>query len=327
MRKLGLLLVATLVAGLVASMGALSLQRGDAEAQAQTPEGTVAAAVDAWNDGDAELFISFFTAAGFEQVTGVDRTVAAVEADMEETGPIAGFEVSGVKVVGGGFTAIVDIQFEAGFSLYDRWTFEKTAGGLVISGSEPASRPIPPGVPAVDLSLQEYAFVYNEAAIQAADGNFAFSVKNTGEEEHEVVVLGVTSDKPLLELLEAADFESDEDPEGIEFLAFGGFFAPGSEGSAVFEQPFAPGKYALVCFLPSPDGIPHAFLGMVSEFTVSGGGPVDAPGGGITPPNTGDGGLLDGGIPGMTWLLMVIATVLVLGGGAGLVASRARTGA
>jgi hypothetical protein len=327
MCKLGLFSVAAIVAGLVVGMSALSLQRGDAEANAQTPEATVAAGVEAWNDGDAEAFISYFTADGLEQVVGIEPTVAAVEADMDETGPIAGFEVSEVKVVGGGFTAIVDIQFEAGFSLYERWTFENTANGLVISASEPASRPIPPGVPAVDLTVQEYAFVYNEAAINAADGNFAFSVTNKGQEEHEVVILSLDSDKPLIDLLQDSDPESEDLPQGVDFVAFGGFFPPGSGGNVVLPGPLAPGKYGLVCFVPSPDGIPHAFLGMVSEFSVSGGGPVDAPAGGITPPNTGDGGLLDGGTPGMTWLLMVIATVLVLGGGAGLVASRVRSGA
>jgi hypothetical protein len=30
-----------------------------------------------------------------------------------------------------------------------------------------------------------------------------------------------------------------------------------------------PGDYTLICFFPSPDGTPHAALGMVATFTVA----------------------------------------------------------
>jgi hypothetical protein len=249
---------------------------------------------------------------------------------MEETGPIADYEVTNLRLEGGAFTANVSLQFEAGFSIFQLWTFQSTDDGWVVAGSEDVSRPIPPGVPAVDMQLDEYAFIYNEAAINAADGNFAFSVSNVGEEDHEVVLLANDSGEPILDLL--AEAGEDEDlPQGVEFVTFGGVFEPGATGTVVLDQPLSSGTYALVCFLPSPDGTPHAFLGMVSEFTI-GSGPVDggggaAPGGGgtISPPNTGDAGLRSAGGDTATWLMLGIAVTLVLGGAAGFARSRATT--
>ena len=332
MGRLTFLSLTGAVAGIVLGVGALAL--GGAQAQAPTPEAAVEGAVEAWNAGDAEAFLGFFTPEAFELIVGTEPTVAAVEADMEATGPIASFELSDLRLEGGVFTGVADIQFEAGFSIYELWTFEDTDDGWIIADSEFATRPIPPGVPAVDMALDEYAFIYDEDAINAADGNFAFDVANVGEEPHEVVVLSIDSDRPLLELLAASDPESEEMPEGVEFVTFGGFFEPGQEGTTVFPQPLAPGKYGLVCFVPAPDGTPHAFLGMVSEFTV-GSGPVAPPaptvkpgtGGGITAPNTGDAGLLESGQDGASWLVLGLALTLAIGGTVAVVRSRSGTSA
>lgn len=338
MRKRRLLSLSAVVAGLVLGMGALALG-GSAQAQ-ESPQATLDAAVEAWNAGDAEAFAALFNDEGLQTEFGTTRADAVefLEGEMEGTGPIASAELSDLRLEGGAFTGIVDIQFEAGISLYEEWTFVETADGYVIGPTEPASRPIPPGVPAVDMTLQEYAFVYNEAAIQAADGNFAFDVTNVGEEEHEIVVLSIDSDQSLLELLQASDPESEELPAGVEFVTFGGFFPPGAEGTTLFDQPLGPGKYGLVCFVPSPEGVPHAFLGMVSEFEISGGlagggGTSDGGAGGgstggggtgggpITPPSTGSGGLLDGATTSSS-IMLAMASVLVVAGLGGLFALR-----
>lgn len=321
--KRRLLSLSAVVAGLVLGMGALTTG-GNAQAQ-ESPQATLDAVVTAWNAGDAEAFLSYLTPDALMDIVGIEYTVEAVEANMEETGPIADYSLSNLRIEGGAFTGLVELQFEGGFGLFELWTFQDTDDGWVIAGSEPASRPIPPGVPTVDMTLQEYAFVYNEAAIQAADGNFAFEVTNAGEEEHEIVVLGIDSDQSLQELLEAGDPESEDLPEGLEFITFGGIFEPGETGTTVFDQPLGPGRYGLVCFIPSPEGVPHAFLGMISEFEI-GGGPVDDgddDNGGsspITPPSTGNGGLLDASTD--SSVLVVVAAMLVFGGLGGLFAFR-----
>ena len=327
MLKLRLLSLSALVAGLVLGLGALSPGGDSAQAQEATIQGTLDAVVAAWNGEDFETFISYFTDEGLAHNFEVSRDEAVdfVTGDREETGPIASAEASRIRLSGGVFTAIVDLQFEAGFSIYEEWEFYMTDDGWKIGAGQPVSRPIPPGVPAVDLTLQEYAFVFNEDAVNAADGNFAFKISNAGEEEHEVVLLSIDSNESLLDLLMSSDPESEDLPAGVGFVTFGGFFAPGDEGTVIFSEPLSAGKYGLVCFVPSPEGTPHAFLGMVSEFTV-GGGPVDGPGGGITPPSTGDAGLLGGGSGYTTWLMLGLALTLILGGAAGFARSRAAVG-
>ena len=334
MVKLRLLSMLAVVAGMVLGMSAFTLGGNNAEASSEDDiRATLQAIMQAWNAGDVDTFMSYWLDEGlaYQFPTEDGQTQKeAVEAAINDTGPIASIEVTDVFAPGGNATGIVDLKFEAGFSLYEKWDFEFSGGMWKIGAGTPASRPIPPGVPAVDLSLQEYAFNYNPAAIQAADGNFAFKVTNVGQQEHEVVLLKIDSDKPLLDLLQSADPESEDLPQGLEFAQFGGVFAPGTSGTVIFDQPLSNGRYGLVCFLPSPEGVPHAFLGMVSEFDVgqlapSTGG--DSSSGGITPPSTGDAGLLhqDGGTT--TWLMLALATMLVLGGTAGLVKSVARPNA
>lgn len=330
MSRLRLLSLASLAAGMVLGMGALALGNGGAQAQSNAVQATLDVAVDAWNDEDAATFVSYFTDEGLQAQFGVTRAeaVAAIQEEMEGTGPILSAEASDIVLAGGAFTAAVELQFAVGFVVYEEWEFVQTAEGLKIGANSPLSRPIPPGVPVVDMTLQEYAFVYNEAALQAADGNFAFSVSNEGAEEHEIIVFRLTGNGSLLDLLSDADFESEEAPEGIEFVAFGGFYEPGTEGTAVFDAPFAPGRYGLVCFIPAPNGVPHVMLGMASEFTISGGlAPSPGGGGSITPPNTGDAGLLAGGQGAATWLVLGIALTLVLAGTAGFARSYRQTGA
>jgi hypothetical protein len=66
--------------------------------------------------------------------------------------------------------------------------------------------------------------------------------------------------------------QSPEEPEGVEVI--GGVFnvEPGSSYNLVYTDELTAGRYAFVCFLPDltegPDGTPHAFKGMVQEFTV-----------------------------------------------------------
>ena len=84
MRKLRLLSISAVVAGLVLAMGALSLDGRGAEAAPEDDvEALVQAAADAWNAQDAELFVTYFTDEGLESNFGLTRDdVAALEAPV-----------------------------------------------------------------------------------------------------------------------------------------------------------------------------------------------------------------------------------------------------
>jgi hypothetical protein len=66
-----------------------------------------------------------------------------------------------------------------------------------------------------------------------------------------------------------AAFEPDAPPGPPPGQALGGFQAIGVGGGGTFTINFAPGNYALLCFVEDPaSGTPHFALGMVEEFTV-----------------------------------------------------------
>ena len=113
----------------------------------------------------------------------------------------------------------------------------------------------------VTVQAEEYAFAGVPETVAA--GEVAFELENVGEEQHEFQLARLKTDITVEEALELSD---DELGQHIEQL--GGTFAePGA--SASFETTLEPGRYAYVCFLPSPDGTPHAALGMHGELTVS----------------------------------------------------------
>jgi uncharacterized cupredoxin-like copper-binding protein len=122
---------------------------------------------------------------------------------------------------------------------------------------------IPSGVNKVDLGLNEFAFTFDASDSHVTSGKFAFHVKNNGQQTHEVAML------KLPEGVSLQDAMASDNPN-VEFITFKFPFQPGDEADMVVPE-LSAGRYALVCFLPDttdPQGTPHAFKGMTSEFTV-----------------------------------------------------------
>ena len=86
---------------------------------------------------------------------------------------------------------------------------------------------------------------------------------NKGQQEHEAFLIQLNPGASVEEFLGA--FEPGAPPG----QGRGGFQAIKSGGGGVFTTDFAPGNYALVCFVEEPNtGAPHFALGMIHEFTV-----------------------------------------------------------
>ena len=271
-------LVSMLVAGVMVLAGT-----GISAAPEDDVEAGFNAIVEAWNDEDIEAFVAHFTEDGlayqFYGLTGAEAA-EAVAGDRAEAGPMVAASIGNVQVSGDGATADIEIEFEVGFLLYESWEFSLVNGAWLAGPGTTLVRPLPAGVKAVPMTLQEYAFGYDPAALSS--GNFGFEVTNAGDEEHEVVVLGLGSEDSLSDVVTAV-VETDELPDSVELVHFGGIFLPGIPGTVILPEPLDAGRYALVCFLGAPDGTPHAVLGMTSEFTV----------GGVSAPTAGDAGLAD----------------------------------
>jgi uncharacterized cupredoxin-like copper-binding protein len=299
------------VIGVVVFVGAL-VTSGPREVDAQEEgaiEATVGAVVNAWNARDVGNFVSFWTEQGFEAEFGFSKSDLQQLAAMIGEPPIVDYTVENIVITDGTATADVMLSFGV-FSQSEEWTFVLNGAKWQIDDTEAIAPEIPAGANVVDVQLDEYQFIYDPAQL-ADGGEVAFSIENVGEQNHEFVLLELTTDTPLSELLQS---EEDE-PEGLEFIA--ATEAGPGESTAVVVPDLEPGHYALVCFLPSPDGTPHAFLGMTSEFNVgSGSGASTGSGTEITPPNTGDGGLKASVTSANTSLLLasvLLTTVGLLG--------------
>ena len=112
----------------------------------------------------------------------------------------------------------------------------------------------------VDVALLDYSFELSQNTIPA-NTLVAFEINNAGQYPHEFVVVrlpeGVTVEDALA------------DPalgESVEFLA--GAFAEPGEAAYVGLMGLEPGTYTVVCFVDTPEGIPHVARGMVAELTV-----------------------------------------------------------
>ena len=249
--------------------------------------GSVEGAIRAFNSQNLPTFLSYFTDSGL--LANFDATRAELLAlgnAFFEEGPPSPISYSGLTVIQSTANTAVTEMNLAFIKVVDRqrdfWVLE---GGIwKINNTEDLPEVIPAGVTAVDMRLQEFAFVYDKS--QVSSGRFAFKVQNAGKQFHEIILAKVNRTEPLLQLLAESQ---DGPPEGVEDFG-AAFYEPGASGTFVLSEPLAAGRYALVCFIPDEaDDIPHALKGMFSEFTVGG---ATTGGGVVRPPSTGDGGLL-----------------------------------
>jgi hypothetical protein len=140
-----------------------------------------------------------------------------------------------------------------------------------------APQPIGEELSTFDVSATEYSYSGDLAAgAEVPAGLVQINLTNTGAEEHQATIVrfhdGVT--------FEQFAAEGGSDPTGQAALAlvdgFGGPNAAGPGGgtsSAVTN--LTPGDYLMICFIPAPDGQPHAAKGMLTPFTVTDATPAD----------------------------------------------------
>jgi hypothetical protein len=286
---------------------------------------SIEGAVAAWNRRDAPGFARFFTDQGlreFAESGGGPPSEGDPPSRAELIAELAMFigeepvSLRGVTVLqASGRQAAALLDFQVGSSLErDNVTLVHEGVWKVSSWME-GTVPIPSGVTPLDVRLQEFAFVYDRA--QASAGPVAFRVSNVGRQEHELVLFRITSNQTLQQIIQSAG--PDEEPEGIEFEGFT-FAEPGDQGTIVFTRALANGRYGMVCFIPDTDGTPHAFKGMLSEFTVT--GSTSGGGSGIAPPSTGDAGLKSADYTLSIAALAVAGVLFGLGGATAVVARR-----
>jgi plastocyanin len=132
-------------------------------------------------------------------------------------------------------------------------------GDDAVTGEKP--RESPAGVEQIVVKAVEYAFQGMPETLQA--GRVAIRLENAGTEPHQMSIVRITTDATVEELLLLPEKEANRQIEEAGNL----FARPGDSQRRVLD--LAPGDYGYVCFVSTKasDG-PHAFHGMVGEFTV-----------------------------------------------------------
>ncbi len=228
----------------------------------QQLEAAIRDTADAWNDGDVQRFVSHFIPQALQEEFGATpEEFAQSGAEFLGDPPINVQNISNARVSGTSGTADIELAF-GNLVQGERWAMVNEGGTWKVQSSESITVNIPSGVTAVDLGLNEFAFVFNRS--QITDGNIAFRVENEGEQQHEVILAKIPEDANLQELI-----QSDEEPEGVETIGFYGPADPGDTTNLIFADDLEAGRYALLCFLEDEEtGQPHALLGMISEFNI-----------------------------------------------------------
>lgn len=117
----------------------------------------------------------------------------------------------------------------------------------------------------VTMDLQDYSFTLSE---EITAGSHTFRVKNSGSEPHEVAVVKLAPGATAQDFIAA--FAPDAPPGPPPGRPIGGLQVIDPGGAGYFSTEFESGAtYALICFHPNDEGVPHLALGMVQEFVVN----------------------------------------------------------
>jgi len=112
-------------------------------------------------------------------------------------------------------------------------------------------------------------------AFQAPDtlpaGWTSFHLMNSGSEPHHLIVVRLPEGKSLADVMGGPGM-----PPDVVFAGGPNVATPGGTAEATVE--LEPGRYTILCVIPSTDGQPHVAKGMVKEVTVvAADGPTAAP--------------------------------------------------
>ena len=106
----------------------------------------------------------------------------------------------------------------------------------------------------------EFTFLTSSTLTQAEA--LIFTITNSGSELHEAVVFQLAEGTDPLGVLDGSVAFEDVDFYGALAPIF-----PGETRNLALLN-LEPGTYTLICFLPGPDGVPHAVNGMIAQFEV-----------------------------------------------------------
>lgn len=134
--------------------------------------------------------------------------------------------------------------------------FEAEACGLE-PPQDPGATEVDPAATRVEVTAADHAF---EVDLPTSPGRYSFVMANSGAEPHLMVLAHLEDDAVLDEVL------ASEGEVGV-ITAFESSVAPpGAQGVVTAE--LVPGRWVLICPIPTDEGTTHVDLGMIREFRV-----------------------------------------------------------
>lgn len=136
---------------------------------------------------------------------------------------------------------------------------------------------VPAELPASDrtVHLREYDFGRGGTELEGFDGSGTVTVTNEGGEMHEMTIVRLADGASIDQVVDVAELPlGTPRPDPMPFQGVGGvsLLSPGQSARIDLDAlGLESGRYALVCFIPSPgDRVTHAAKGMTYEFEISG---------------------------------------------------------
>jgi uncharacterized cupredoxin-like copper-binding protein len=116
----------------------------------------------------------------------------------------------------------------------------------------------------VTVTARDFAF---GAPATIPAGLTTVRLVSQGAEMHHVQLVRLDEGHTVAELMELARTEDQPIPAWATFVGGPNVHAPGAHSEATVK--LEPGNYAIVCYIPSADGVPHIRKGMVKPLTVA----------------------------------------------------------
>jgi len=129
---------------------------------------------------------------------------------------------------------------------------------------KPAPPPPPPTANVVNITGTDFAF---QAPDTIPAGLTTLKFVNAGKEPHQAVLMRIDSGKTMADVATLMKDPNAKVPGWIAFPTGANGVVPGDSSNAT--ATLVPGHYALLCFISSPDGTPHANKGMVHPIEVT----------------------------------------------------------
>lgn len=237
---------------------------GDDDEDATTDTTEEEAAADD-NEELCALAEEMFEQEEFPSAAQIEQYTELAPDELADAVAVAGPPVAGANGDPAAFfPAIAADEVEEAIFEIDAW--EKENCGIDHDDPyPPEANEVDPDATRVDVVASEYTFEFEK---EVPAGKTSFVLTNAGNEVHFIAFSRLLEDTTLEEALA---FEGDPVEAGlVEDAEYdSGLAAPGGEDEEAVTVDLEAGNWVALCFIPGPDGTPHAFTGMAVPFTVA----------------------------------------------------------